>query len=64
MKKLTLEQHEYVVLNAIIEDRLNSLKATIEKNKDVISDEEKDIRNYSTYDLFTKLQEVNQDHGC
>ena len=59
MKKLTLEQHEYVVLNAIIEDRLNSLKATIEKNKDVISDEEKDIRNYSTYDLFTKLQEVN-----
>ena len=48
----------------MVDDRLDSLKATIEKNSDVISDEEKDIRNYSTYDLFTKLQEVNWDHGC
>ena len=56
---LTLERHEFLILKSMVDDRLDSLKATIEKNKDVISDEEKDIRNYSTYDLFTKLQEVN-----
>ena len=56
---LTLERHEFLILKSMVNDRLDSLKATIEKNKDVISDEEKDIRNYSTYDLFTKLQEVN-----
>ena len=56
---LTLERHEFLILKSMVVDRLDSLKATIEKNKDVISDEEKDIRNYSTYDLFTKLQEVN-----
>ncbi len=56
---LTLERHEFLILKSMVDDRLDSLKATIEKNSDVISDEEKDIRNYSTYDLFTKLQEVN-----
>ena len=56
---LTLERHEFLILKSMGDDRLDSLKATIEKNSDVISDEEKDIRNYSTYDLFTKLQEVN-----
>ena len=56
---LTLERHEFLILKSMVNDRLDSLKATIEKNSDVISDEEKDIRNYSTYDLFTKLQEVN-----
>ena len=55
----TLERHEFLILKSMVDDRLDSLKATIEKNSDVISDEEKDIRNYSTYDLFTKLQEVN-----
>ncbi len=56
---LTLERHEFLILKSMVDDRLDSLKATIEKNSDIISDEEKDIRNYSTYDLFTKLQEVN-----
>ena len=56
---LTLERHEFLILKSMVDDRLDSLKATIEKNSDVISDEEKDIRNYSTYALFTKLQEVN-----
>ena len=56
---LTLARHEFLILKSMVNDRLDSLKATIEKNKDGISDEEKDIRNYSTYDLFTKLQEVN-----
>ena len=42
---LTLERHEFLILKSMVDDRLDSLKATIEKNKDVISDEEKDIRN-------------------
>ena len=45
MTKLTLEQHEFDVLKSMIKDRLSKLEATIEKNKDVISEYEQDIKN-------------------
>ena len=59
MTKLTLEQHEFDVLKSMIKDRLSKLEATIEKNKDVISEYEQDIKNYTTYDLHVKLSEAN-----
>ena len=34
------------------------LKDTIEKSKDVISEHEQDIKNYTTYDLYTKVKNV------
>ena len=57
--KLTLEQHEFIVLKGIIDDRLNSLKETITKHSDSLDKYERDIRNYTTYDLHRKLSEVN-----
>ena len=56
--KLTLEQHEFDVLKGIIDDRLNSLKETIAKNSDNLDEYERDIKNYTTYDLHVKLSEV------
>ena len=58
MTKLTLEQHEFLVLNAIIEDRLNSLKKNIAKHSANLDEYESDIKNYTTYDLHVKLSEV------
>ena len=58
MKKLSLEQHEYEILKGIIDDRLNSLKKNIAKHSDKLDEYESDIRNYTTYDLHRKLQEV------
>ena len=58
MTKLTLEQHEFVILKGIIDDRLNSLKKNIAKHHDNLDDAERDIRNYTTYDLHCKLSEV------
>ena len=58
MKKLTLEQHEYDVLKAIIDDRLNSLKKNITKHSDSLDKYERDIKNYTTYDLHRKLSNV------
>ena len=55
---LTLEQHEFIVLKQMIEERFASLKDTIEKSKDVISEHEQDIKNYTTYDLYTKVKNV------
>ena len=59
MTKLTLEHHEFLVLKSMIKDRLSKLEDTIEKNKDVISEYEQDIKNYTTYDIHCKLMEVN-----
>ena len=59
MTKLTLEQHEFDVLKAIIDDRLNSLQKNIAKNSDKLDDHESNIQNYTTYDLHVKLMEVN-----
>ncbi len=59
MKKLTLEQHEFHILRLIINERLGSLKETIEKNSAQLGEYERDIKNYTTYDLHCKLNEVN-----
>ena len=59
MTKLTLEQHEFDVLKAIIDDRLNSLQKNIAKNSDKLDEYDSDIKNYTTYDIHRKLMEVN-----
>ena len=59
MPKLTLEQHEFDVLKALIKERLSKLEKTIIKNSDKLDEHEKDIKNYTTYDLYTKLMEVS-----
>ena len=59
MPKLTLEQHEFDVLKALSIERLSKLEKTITKNSDKLDEHEKDIKNYTTYDLYTKLMEVS-----
>jgi hypothetical protein len=59
MTKLTLEKHEFDVLKAIIDDRLNSLQKNITKNSDKLDEYDSNIKNYTTYDIHRKLQEVN-----
>ena len=58
MTKLTLEQHEFDVLKAMIAERLSKLENTITKNSDKLDEYESDITNYTTYDLHRKLMEV------
>ena len=58
MTKLTLEQHEFDVLKAMIAERLSKLEQTISKHSDTLDEYESDIRNYTTYDLHRKLSEV------
>ena len=58
MTKLTLEQHEFDALKAIIADRLNSLQKNIAKNSDKLDEYDSDIKNYTTYDIHCKLMEV------
>ena len=53
--KLTLTQSEYVVLKEIIEKRLEKLKETSDKNYTELDEYERDIKNYTTYDLNHKL---------
>ena len=56
--KLTLEQHEFDVLKAMIAERLSKLENTITKNSDKLDAYESNIKNYTTYDLHVKLSEV------
>ena len=58
MKKLTLEQHEFDVIREIMAERLCKLRETIEKNSDKLDEYERDIRNYTTYDIHCKLMEA------
>ena len=58
MTKLTLEQHEFDVLKAMIKERLSKLENTITKNSDKLDEYESDIKNYTTYDIHCKLMEV------
>ena len=58
MTKLTLEQHEFIVLKEIIDDRLNSLKKNIARHSDNLDEYERDIKNYTTNDIHCKLMEV------
>ena len=58
MTKLTLAQHEFDVLKAMIAERLSKLEQTISKNSDTLDEYESNIQNYTTYDLHVKLMEV------
>ena len=58
MKKLSLEQHEFDIIREVFAERLLSLRETIEKNGDKLDKYERDIRNYTTYDIHCKLMEV------
>ena len=58
MTKLTLEQHEFIVLKEMIAERLSKLEDTISKNSDKLDEYENDIKNYTTYDIHRKLMEV------
>ncbi len=57
--KITLEQHEYLVLKGIIDDRLNSLQKNIARHSDSLDKYERDIKNYTTYDLHRKLSNAS-----
>ena len=58
MKKLTLEQHEFDVIRSIMAERLCRIRETIEKQGNKLDAYERDIRNYTTYDIHCKLMEV------
>ena len=58
MKKLSLEQHEFEIVRQVFADRLLSLEETIEKQGDKLDKYERDIRNYTTYDIHCKLMEA------
>ena len=56
--KLTLEQNEFNVLKEIIDERLTQLKGTIKRHQANLDEYERDIKNYTTYDIYAKLMEV------
>ena len=56
--KLTLEQHEFDVLKAIIDERFNKLRADLKRCTANLDEYESDIKNYTTYDLHRKLSEA------
>ena len=58
MTKLTLEQHEFDVIREVFAERLLKLRETIVKHSDTLDQYERDIRNYTTYDIHCKLMEV------
>ena len=58
MTKLTLEKHEFMILKSIVEDRLSKLEDIISKNSDKLDEYDSNIKNYTTYDIYRKLQEV------
>ena len=56
--KLTLNQSEFDVLKGIIDDRLNTLKKNIARHSDNLDEYEKDITNYTTYDIHAKISRI------
>ena len=58
MKKLSFEQHEFDVIREIMAERLCGIREMIEKHSDKLDKYERDIRNYTTYDIHCKLMEV------
>ena len=56
--KLTLEQHEFDVLKEMVDERYQKLLSLLSNKKSILDEYEKDITNYTTYDLYTKLMEV------
>ena len=61
MKKLSLEQHEFDVIRSIMAERLCKLRETIKKNSDKLDEYERDIRNYTTYNIHCKLMAIDTD---
>ena len=59
MTKLTLERHEFITLKEMIDERLNTLEKYLVKQYDNLDEYERDITNYTTYDLHVKLMEVS-----
>ncbi len=59
MTKLTLEQHEFEVLKSIMSDRIKMFREDIAKHYNELSEYERDIKNYTTYDIHAKLMELN-----
>ena len=58
MKKLSLEQHEFDVIREVFAERLLKLRETIVKQGNKLDEYERDIRNYTTYDIHCKLMEA------
>ena len=56
--KITLEQHEFDVLKAMVDERFNKLKADLKRCTANLDEYENDIKNYTTYDIHRKLMEV------
>ena len=56
--KLTLEQHEFNVLKEMVDERYQNLLSILSKQNSVLDEYERDIKNYTTYDLHVKLSEV------
>ena len=57
--KITLEQHEFDVLKAMVDERFNKLKADLKRCTANLDEYESNIKNYTTYDLYNKLMEVS-----
>ena len=55
MNSLTLEQHEFDVLKEMVAERYDRLVSILEKQNSVLDEYEKDIKNYTTYHLYTKM---------
>ena len=55
MKTVTFTNEEHAALYGIIEERFTQLKANIKRHTGNMTEDEQDITNYRTYDLFTKL---------
>lgn len=53
--KVTIEQHEFIVLQEMLEKRLQGIKDIIEKNWEDLDVYEREISNYITYDLYRKF---------
>ena len=56
--KLTLERHELIVLQEMVDERYQNLVSILSKHSSALDEYEKDITNYTTYDLHKKLLEV------
>ena len=59
MTKLTLEKHEFDVLKAMVDERFHKLELDLKRCTANISEYERDIKNYTTYDIHAKLMELN-----
>ncbi len=55
MKTVTFTNEEHAALYGIIADRLGKLREDIKRHTGNMTEDEQDITNYRTYDLFTKL---------